>query len=78
MKFYLNTKQKSENHKEKEQCPEKWSGRWDLNPRHQPWQGCTLPLSYTRMTGAIITSFLNKTIEILKNFYNTYKWRNYL
>ncbi len=25
-----------------------WSGRRDLNPRHQPWQGCALPLSYTR------------------------------
>ena len=27
---------------------ENWSGRWDLNPRPQPWQGCALPLSYTR------------------------------
>lgn len=27
---------------------EKWSGRRDLNPRPQPWQGCTLPLSYSR------------------------------
>jgi hypothetical protein len=27
-----------------------WSGRWDSNPRPQPWQGCALPLSYTRMT----------------------------
>ena len=26
-----------------------WSGQWDLNPRHQPWQGCALPLSYTRI-----------------------------
>lgn len=26
-----------------------WSGRWDSNPRHQPWQGCTLPLSYARL-----------------------------
>jgi hypothetical protein len=26
-----------------------WSGRWDLNPRPQPWQGCALPLSYTRI-----------------------------
>ena len=24
------------------------SGRRDLNPRLQPWQGCTLPLSYSR------------------------------
>ena len=28
-----------------------WSGRRDLNPRLQPWQGCTLPLSYSRSTG---------------------------
>ena len=27
-----------------------WSGRRDLNPRLQPWQGCTLPLSYSRST----------------------------
>src|SRR5262249_38659866 len=26
-----------------------WSGRWDSNPRPQPWQGCALPLSYTRV-----------------------------
>ena len=26
----------------------KWSGWWDSNPRHQPWQGCALPLSYIR------------------------------
>ena len=29
-----------------------WSGRRDLNPRLQPWQGCTLPLSYSRSVGA--------------------------
>src|SRR5580704_684256 len=27
-----------------------WSGRRDSNPRPQPWQGCALPLSYTRIT----------------------------
>jgi hypothetical protein len=26
----------------------RWSGKRDLNPRLQPWQGCTLPLSYSR------------------------------
>ena len=26
-----------------------WSGRWDSNPRLQPWQGCALPLSYARI-----------------------------
>ena len=31
------------------QCSrKKWSGRRDLNPRPQPWQGCALPLSYFR------------------------------
>jgi hypothetical protein len=25
-----------------------WSGRRDSDPRLQPWQGCTLPLSYAR------------------------------
>ena len=28
-----------------------WSGRRDSNPRPQPWQGCALPLSYTRIRG---------------------------
>jgi hypothetical protein len=26
----------------------KKSGRRDSNPRRQPWEGCTLPLSYAR------------------------------
>ena len=26
-----------------------WSGWRDSNPRHQPWQGCALPLSYARI-----------------------------
>src|SRR2546426_12685406 len=25
-----------------------WSGKRESNPRLQPWQGCTLPLSYSR------------------------------
>ena len=30
-------------------APEKkWSGKRDLNPRLRPWQGRTLPLSYSR------------------------------
>src|ERR1051325_12236231 len=29
-----------------------WSGRRDSNPRRQPWQGCTLPLSYSRVAGS--------------------------
>src|SRR5437870_5810719 len=27
----------------------RWSGKRDSNPRPQPWQGCALPLSYTRI-----------------------------
>jgi hypothetical protein len=30
-----------------------WSGKRDLNPRLQPWQGCTLPLSYSRIFNEI-------------------------
>jgi hypothetical protein len=26
------------------------SGRWDSNPRRQPWEGCILPLNYARKT----------------------------
>ena len=28
--------------------PNRWSGKRDLNPRHPPWQGGALPLSYSR------------------------------
>jgi hypothetical protein len=38
-------------------CEEgKWSGRRDLNPRLRPWQGRTLPLSYSRSGGSVIIS----------------------
>ena len=36
------------------QEPNRWSGRRDLNPRLRPWQGRTLPLSYSRSTATII------------------------
>src|SRR5436305_84231 len=35
-------------------CILNWSGRWDSNPRPQPWQGCALPLSYTRVRGPVV------------------------
>ena len=41
-----------------------WSGRRDLNPRLQPWQGCTLPLSYSRSTkegSTLETPFLSSS-----------------
>jgi hypothetical protein len=31
-----------------------WSGRRGSNPRHRPWQGRALPLSYSRSTNPII------------------------
>ena len=34
-----------------------WSGRRDSNPRPQPWQGCALPLSYTRIQRAASPPF---------------------
>ena len=36
------------------QEPNRWSGRRDLNPRLRPWQGRTLPLSYSRSAAPII------------------------
>src|SRR5882762_6512890 len=33
-----------------------WSGRRDLNPRLRPWQGRTLPLSYSRSANFTIIS----------------------
>ena len=33
-----------------------WSGRRDLNPRLRPWQGRTLPLSYSRSAPLIINN----------------------
>ena len=40
-----------------------WSGKRDSNSRPQPWQGCALPLSYSRKYGmpANTHHFLNKT-----------------
>src|SRR5205085_11883334 len=35
-----------------------WSGRRDLNPRLRPWQGRTLPLSYSRSGNVILASRL--------------------
>ena len=37
-----------------------WSGKRDLNPRLQPWQGCTLPLSYSR--ASIVSKYKNYKI----------------
>ena len=34
---------------------EEWSGKRDSNPRLRPWQGRTLPLSYSRSPTALLT-----------------------
>jgi hypothetical protein len=33
-----------------------WSGRRGSNPRHRPWQGRALPLSYSRLANLIINN----------------------
>ena len=38
----------------------RWSGKRDSNPRLQPWQGCTLPLSYSRSVVALHISKAEK------------------
>ena len=35
-----------------------WSGRRDLNPRLRPWQGRTLPLSYSRSNSTSIADLV--------------------
>ena len=45
-------------------CITFWSGRRDLNPRLQPWQGCTLPLSYSR--GMEAASRFELEMEVLQ------------
>src|SRR6266568_2747920 len=34
-----------------------WSGRRDLNPRLRPWQGRTLPLSYSRSVPSVYSTY---------------------
>ena len=56
-----------------------WSGRRDSDPRHPPWQGGTLPLSYYRKFGA---SEWNRTTDtgifsplLYRLSYRGIKWR---
>ncbi len=32
----------------------KWSGKRDSNSRLQPWQGCALPLNYSRLGNKVV------------------------
>ena len=43
-----------------------WSGKRDLNPRLQPWQGCTLPLSYSRPIVQKFKDILKKGLFLVK------------
>ncbi len=43
----------------------RWSGKRDLNPRLRPWQGRTLPLSYSRVT---TTRLILKSPVIVNEF----------
>ena len=43
-----------------------WSGKRDLNPRLRPWQGRTLPLSYSRSVERR-TTFIKKYASCQEN-----------
>ncbi len=46
-----------------------WSGKRDLNSRLQPWQGCTLPLSYSRSRKAKqFLTFCHQTVNTFLKF----------
>ena len=51
-----------------------WSGKRDSNSRPQPWQGCALPLSYSRLRGDIICRYVAQSITelFLFAFYQTH------
>jgi hypothetical protein len=45
-----------------------WSGKRGSNSRPQPWQGCALPLSYSRITRIYITLFYKIVNTDVLNF----------
>ena len=49
------------------------SGRRDSNPRHQPWQGCALPLSYARKS-----TFRMTRKPFVMNDHNSFVWTDNL
>jgi hypothetical protein len=46
-----------------------WSGKRDSNPRPQPWQGCTLPLSYSRPNDTSHRGLGERKLNITKTSY---------
>ncbi len=53
----------------------RWSGKRDSNSRLQPWQGCTLPLSYSRSWVPVRMWFLAEGTGEVK-FLNCARCRN--
>jgi hypothetical protein len=45
------------------------SGRWDSNPRRQPWEGCILPLNYARITNPLLTRVY---VRLPLSFYHSF------
>ena len=52
-----------------------WSGKRDLNPRPQPWQGCALPLSYSRLDAGFCTKRPRKTKDPVRLPRTPHRWR---
>src|SRR6476659_332205 len=47
------------------------SGRWDSNPRRQPWEGCILPLNYARMVALGSTDTYERRVRFSVAFSDT-------
>ena len=69
-RFELATSTLARLHSTTELLPRNWRRHPDLNPRLQPWQGCTLPLSYSRSTkkGCTLTGL---RCQALLNFFSS-------
>ncbi len=60
------------------------SGRWDSNPRHSPWQGDALPLSYARINAALCLAdrlgllctraIIANLVEYVNSFFQSVLW----
>ena len=69
---------------------DEWSGRRGSNPRPQPWQGCALPLSYSRMCSKYMAPDVGfepttnrltadySTAELIRNICSLKRSRNYI
>src|SRR6476661_6623673 len=48
------------------------SGRWDSNPRRQPWEGCILPLNYAREAVLILQGLTNDVFDFFPYFFPSF------